>query len=135
MDKKAEIGDIWITLFPKLLINDEDETIQVILEKRPCLIVDDGRGFLIEENSDYSGLKITSKRSHIKKVNRKELKGWKQLGLRTKSYLRIELPLKVESQQLVHKIGKVKEEDLKVYLKELTNFFNVDMLEKIADED
>lgn len=34
MKKKANIGDIWLTLIPKLLINEEDESIQLILEKR-----------------------------------------------------------------------------------------------------
>lgn len=132
MEKKAKIGDIWVTLIPKLIVND-DESIQVVLEKRPCLIIDDGRGFLIEENSNYSGLKLTTRNSIIKKVNRKEIKNWKELGLKNKSYVRIELPLKIESQQLVNKICEIKDEDLKEYLKELANYFNLGMLEKISE--
>lgn len=132
MNKKAKIGDIWVTLIPKLIVND-DESIQVILEKRPCLIVDDGRGFLIEENSNYSGLKLTTRNTLIKKVNRKEIKNWKELGLKHKSYVRIELPLKIESQQLVNKICELKDEELKEYLKELAKYFNIGMLEKISE--
>ncbi len=134
MKKKAKIGDIWVTLIPKLLI-DDDENIQVNLEKRPCLIIDDGRGFLIEENSNYSGLKLTTRNSLISRVNRKEIKNWKELGLKKKSYIRVELPLKIESQQLLHKITEIKSEDLKEYLKELANYINLDVLEKIKEED
>lgn len=135
MKKKASIGDIWITLIPKLLIDEDSDTIQVILEKRPCLIVDDGRGFLIEENSNYSGLKLTTRNSRLNKVNRKEIKNWKELGLKKKSYIRVELPIKIEAQQLVNKVTTLSPEDLKIYLKELVDYFNIDMLEKIGEED
>lgn len=135
MKKKASIGDIWITLIPKLLIDEDSDTIQVILEKRPCLIVDDGRGFLIEENSNYSGLKLTTRNSRLNRVNRKEIKNWKELGLKKKSYIRVELPIKIESQQLVNKVTTLSPEDLKIYLKELVDYFNIDMLEKIGEED
>lgn len=135
MKKKASIGDIWITLIPKLLIDEDSDTIQVILEKRPCLIVDDGRGFLIEENSNYSGLKLTTRNSRLSRVNRKEIKNWKELGLKKKSYIRVELPIKIESQQLVNKVTTLSPEDLKVYLKELVDYFNIDMLERIGEED
>jgi len=135
MRKKANIGDIWIVMIPKLLIDEEDESIQVILEKRPCLIVDDGRGFIIEENNNYSGLKLTTRKSKFQRVNRKEIKNWKELGLRKKSYIRVELPLKIESQQLVNKIASVSSDDLKIYLKELADYFNLDMLEKISESD
>lgn len=133
MEKKAKIGDIWITLIPKLVIDESNDSIQVILEKRPCLIIDDGRGFLIEENSNYSGLKLTTRNNRLENVNRKEIKNWKELGLRKKSYIRVELPLKIESQQLVNKITTLSDEDLRIYLKELANYFNTDVLEKLSD--
>ena len=56
---KACIGDIWLVLIPKVIKNKRKT--QIDLEKRPCLIIDDGHGFIIEENRDYLGLKITSK--------------------------------------------------------------------------
>lgn len=133
MEKKAKIGDIWVTLIPKLIIDENNDSIQVILEKRPCLIVDDGRGFLIEENANYSGLKLTTRSSILENVVRKEIKNWKELGLKRKSYIRIELPLKIESQQLVNKITTLSNGDLQIYLKELANYFNTDVLEKLSD--
>lgn len=63
----------------------------------------------------------------------KESKNWKELGLRKKSYIRVELPLKIESQQLVNKITTLSDEDLRIYLKELANYFNTDVLEKLSD--
>lgn len=103
------------------------------MERRPCLIVDDGRGFLIEENSDYSGLKLTTRDNQTKRINRKELKNWKALGLKKKSYVRVELPLKIESQQLIKKVGKVSSNDLRMYLKELADYFNIDVLRKLEE--
>lgn len=133
MRRKAKIGEIWIVLIPKIYISDDGEDINVALEKRPCLIVDDGRGFLIEENSNYSGLKLTTREAKATKVKRREIKNWKELGLKHKSYVRIELPLKIEEQQLINKINDVPEEDLVVYLNDLANFINIRMLEKLAE--
>ena len=133
MEKKAKIGDIWVTLIPKLIIDENNDSIQVILEKRPCLIIDDGRGFLIEENANYSGLKLTTRNSILENVVRKEIKNWKELGLKRKFYIRIELPLKIESQQLVNKITTLSNSDLQIYLKELANYFNTDVLERLSD--
>lgn len=131
IEKVAHIGEIWIAFIPRLSVSELDETIQVILEKRPCLIVNDGRGFLIEENCDYSAMKITTKNKKLKNVNRKEIKNWQEIGLRKKSYVRVELPIKIETQQLIKKIGKVNDDELLVYLKELANHFNRDMLDKL----
>lgn len=133
MKKKAKIGDIWIVLIPKIIYNEENESINVNLEKRPCLIVDDGRGFLIEENSNYSGLKLTTRNSVINTVKRKEIKNWKDLGLHKKSYIRIELPLKIEPEQLVNKIATLSNEELASYLKDLADYFNIDVLEKLSN--
>ncbi len=109
--KKAKIGEIWIAIVPKIYYNEKNDEVQIKIERRPCLIVDDGRGFLIEENSNYSGLKLTTRNTKIQKVNRKEIKNWKALGLKRKSYVRIELPLKIESEQLVNKITELSKEE------------------------
>lgn len=87
---------------------------------------------MIEENSNYSGLKLTTRNSRLERVNRKEIKNWKELGLKKKSYLRVELPLKIEPQQLVNKITTISNDDLKIYLKELADYFNIDMLDKLT---
>lgn len=96
------------------------------------MIIDDGRGFLIEENSNYIGLKLTSRKSNFFNVNRKEIKNWKKLGLKKKSYIRIELPLKIENQQLISKISTLTQEELNIYLKVFAKYFNLDILEKLV---
>ena len=133
MEKKAKIGDIWLVLIPRIIYDDKDESIDVKLEKRPCLIIDDGRGFIIEENSNYSALKLTTRESSLKYVKRKEITNWKELGLKKKSYVRIELPLKIESEQLVFKITEMSYNDMLVYIKDLANYFNINLLEKLAN--
>lgn len=130
--KKAKIGDIWVVLVPRIMYDDEDDSISVKLEKRPCLIIDDGRGFIIEENSNYSGLKLTTRETNIEKVRRKEITNWKELGLKKKSYVRIELPLKIEPEQLVFKIVTLSNKEIVNYLKDLANYFNIDILEKLS---
>lgn len=54
-------------MIPKIYISTAENIINVSLERRPCLIIDDGRGFLIEENSNYSGLKLTTRDTCILK--------------------------------------------------------------------
>ena len=131
--KKAKIGDIWLVLIPRIVYDENDDSISVRLEKRPCLIIDDGRGFIIEENTDYSALKLTTRDNNIDNVRRKEIINWKELGLKKKSYVRIELPLKIEPEQLVFKITEMSNNDMTTYLKDLANYFNVDVLEKLAN--
>ncbi len=124
--KKANIGEIWIVLTPKIKVNN-GKSISVELEKRPCLIIDDGHGFIIEKSNDYLGMKITTQNNSIRK---KEIKNWYEVGLNYKSYLRIEPPIKIEKEQLIKKLGQVNKFDLYLYLNELSEYFNVEMLEK-----
>lgn len=132
--KKAKIGEIWVAVIPKIYYDDRNDEVQINIERRPCLIVDDGRGFLIEENSNYSALKLTTRKSHLETVNRKELKNWKELGLKRKSYVRIELPIKIEPEQLVKKITKLSNEEMRSYLKELASIFNTEILNELVKE-
>ena len=131
--KKAQIGDIWLVLIPRIVYDELDESIDVKLEKRPCLIIDDGRGFIIEENTDYSALKLTTRENLLENVRRREIINWKELGLKRKSYVRIELPLKIEPEQLIFKITEMNNKDLTYYLKDLANYFNIDVLEKLSN--
>lgn len=123
--KKAQIGEIWLILIPKVISNNKSTHID--LEKRPCLIIDDGHGFIIEENRDCLSLKITTKNGK----NHRRIDNWQELGLKSESFVRIETPIKVEKGQLVHKIGSIDKYELYVYLKELSNYLNTDVLEKI----
>jgi len=104
--KKAQIGDIWLILLPKVLTNNQKTKID--LEKRPCLIIDNEHDFIIEENRDYLGLKLTTK----SEKNHAEISNWYDLGLKKPPYVRIETPIKIEQRQLIHKIGTMSKYDL-----------------------
>lgn len=122
---KPEIGDIWVTIIPKIETYN-NKISNVILERRPCLIIDDGCGFIIEKNSDYLGMKITTQ----DKKNKKEIRNWYDAGLKQKSFVRIEMPIKIEKNQLVKKIGKLNKYDTYIYINELMNFMNNDIKNK-----
>ena len=49
---------------------------------------------LVVENPDYLGMKITTKSNRVNKVE--EIKNWKEIGLKSKSYIRIEMSQKIE---------------------------------------
>ena len=127
---KPSIGEIWITAIP-IIYYDENEDINVKIQKRPVLILDDGRGLIVEEDTkNYHVFKITTQSDSYK---RKLITNWKELGLKKKSYVRIEMPIKIEEGQFIHKITKISIEDLKEYYKELLNILNVDALIKITN--
>ena len=121
----TEIGDIWITIIPKILTNNKRIS-NVILERRPCLIIDDGHGFIIEKNKDYLGMKITTQ----DKENKKEITNWYEVGLKEKSFVRIEMPIKIENNQLVKKIGKLSKCETYIYINELMNYIKDDIKER-----
>lgn len=81
---------------------DENQVLSVRIQTRPFLILDDGRGLVVENSTDYHGFKLTTQ-SRNNNYRRKEIKNWRQKGLLRKSYVRIELPLKIEEQQFVRK--------------------------------
>lgn len=123
--QKPQIGDIWVTIIPKIETKN-NRISNVILERRPCLIIDDGHGFIIEKNSDYLGMKITTQ----DKQNKKEIRNWYDVGLKQKSFVRIEMPIKIEESQLVKKIGKLSKYDTYIYINELMSFMNSDIKRK-----
>jgi len=57
----------------------------------------------------------------------------KEIGLKKKSFVRIELPLKIEPEQLVFKITEMPYKDMEIYLKDLVSYFNVDVLNKLSN--
>lgn len=126
---KPKIGEIWITAIP-IIYYEENDDINVKIQKRPVLILDDGRGLIVEEdNRNYHVFKLTTQSDPYK---RKLIKNWKSLGLKKKSYVRIEMPLKIEESQFIMKISEIPIEDLKEYYLELYNILNVKALQKIA---
>ena len=90
-----------------ILQYDDNGDVSVVLQKRPVLILDDDRGLIVEEDRrNYHVLKLTSQKDSYK---RKEIKNWRELGLKMKSYIRIEMPIKIEEQQFDRKISTLPE--------------------------
>ena len=128
---KAVIGDIWIVTIPVLKYNDEGD-VGVVLQKRPVLILDDGRGLIVEEDKrNYHVLKLTTQNDPYK---RKPIKNWKELGLRHKSYIRIEMPIKIEEQQFDRKISSLSQDQLLEMYNEVYSILNIQALEKMAEK-
>lgn len=130
MRKKAKVGEIWLALIPEI---SKIKELNIIIKKRPCLIIDDGHGFIIENSQDYLGMKISSQNNK----HNKEIKNWDDLGLKKKSYIRIEVPIKIEEKQLIKKISSINKYDMYIYLNELSDFFNNDIInkfKKVGDE-
>ena len=125
----AEIGEIWLVTIPILEI-DKNNDINVKLQRRPCLILDDGRGLIVEEdNRNFHVLKLTTQYDRYK---RKLIKDWRKIGLAKKSYIRIEMPIKIEKDQFERKIAKLPEEELMSVYNEVYNIINTEALAKIS---
>lgn len=128
---KSAIGEIWIVSIPILKYND-DGIITVELQKGPVLVLDDGRGLIVEEDQrNIHVLKLTTQSDPYK---RKLIKNWHELGLKRKSYIRIEIPIKIESQQLERKISILPEEQLLEIYNEIYNILNIRALEKMVEK-
>ena len=96
----------------------------------PCLIIDDGRGLIVEQdNRNFHILKLTTQ---YDKYKRKLLKNWKELGLKQKSYVRIEMPIKIEKGQLIRKITSISAEELLEMYNEIYKILNINALEKMS---
>ena len=119
---KAKIGEIWLVTIPVLEI-DENNDINVKLQRRPCLILDDGRGLIVEEdNRNFHVLKLTTQYDRYK---RRPIKNWKQIGLAKKSYIRIEMPIKIEENQLNKKLAVLPDEQLLSTYNDIYEIINI----------
>lgn len=130
MKSIAKLGEIWLVAIPVLYAkgnNDFDTGFQI----RPFLIVDEGKGMLVLENKDYLALKITTKKNKLKNVE--EISNWKELGLKEKSYIRIEIPQRIEPSQLIGKIAEIPKEQFIKYYKLMIDIFNIDIIEKMMN--
>lgn len=92
-------------------------------------MIDDGKGVLVEENKDFLGVKITTKKNKLNKA--KEIKNWKELGLKKKSYIRIEIPERIESNQLISFVTKMPKEQFKEIYIEILNIFNIELIQQL----
>ncbi|MDY4996840.1 MAG: hypothetical protein SO108_03980, partial [Bacilli bacterium] len=58
----------------------------------------------------------------------------RQLGLKRKSYIRIEMPIKLEEEQLDRKIAELSSNDLVEMYSEIYSILNIQALEKMANK-
>ena len=67
MLERPNIGEIWIVTIPVVFKNEENE-LAISLQKRPCLILDDGRGLIVEEdNRNFHVFKLTTQNDPYKR--------------------------------------------------------------------
>lgn len=129
--KTANVGEIWLVVIPILEFKNSGN-INVKLQKRPCLILDDGRGLIIEDgNRNYHVLKLTTQ---YDKYKRKLIKNWEQIGLAKKSYIRIEMPIKIEQAQFSKKITQLDKNHLLEIYDDIYKIINVDALERLSNK-
>lgn len=132
MSKKAKLGDIWLVAMPVLLVK-KDNSFDTGFQIRPFLIVDEGKGMLILENPDYLALKVTTKKNKLNSVEK--IKNWKELGLKQKSYVRIEIPQRIEQNQLIRKNTELPKEQFISYYKLMLKIFNIDLIDEILEKE
>ena len=71
--------------------------------KRPVLVVDDTHEHFVKmDKKNYYVLKITSQDDSYQRI---KIKNLEKTGLLKESFIRIELPLKVEKEQFLYRIG------------------------------
>ena len=128
--KKPKIGEIWLVTIPELFY-EQDESINIKIQTRPFLVLDDGRGLIVE--ADYRNYHCFKLTSQYDKYKRKPIKNWKEKGLLKKSYIRIEMPLKIEEKQFKRKISELNTLEMIEVYKELYKIINVKTLEKISE--
>ena len=130
--QKPVIGEIWVVAIP-IIYYDKNKDINVKIQKRPVLILDDGRGLIVEEDKrNYHVFKLTTQGDPYKRIL---IKNWKELGLKYKSYVRIEMPIKIEEAQFESKIAEMPANELLKYYQELYKILNIKTLEKLSKKE
>lgn len=124
-----KIGEIWTVGIPSVFYNEKKE-LEARFQMRPYLVLDDGRGLIVEENPDYHCFKITGE--HTQRVIK--IEDFNSKGLKKESYLRIEMPIKVEHPQFQFKIGSLSSKELYSVYRELYQLLNVETLRKLSEE-
>ena len=130
--QKPVLGEIWVVAIP-IIYYDENNDINVKIQKRPVLILDDGRGLIVEaDKRNYHVFKLTTQKDSYKRIL---IKNWKELGLKYKSYVRIEMPIKIEEPQFVSKISEMPADQLLEFYQELYKIINIKILEKLSKKE
>ena len=81
---------------------------------------------------NYHVFKLTTQGDPYKKIL---IKNWKELGLKSKSYVRIEMPIKIEEEQFESKITEMPADELQRYYQELYKLLNIKTLEKLSKKE
>ena len=127
---KPQIGEIWLVTVPELFY-DKNNMVNFKIQTRPFLVLDDGSGLIIEnDRKNYHCFKLTSQYDTYK---RKLIKDWKELGLIKKSYIRIEMPIKIEEKQFERKISKLNDDEIFEVYQELYKIFDIKIIEKVGE--
>ncbi len=114
-------GEIWICEMPILLKNDKTISFEKIA--RPVLVVDDrSEHFIKHDIKNYYVLKITSQKDTYQRV---KINNHERLGLQKESYIRIELPIKVEKSQFLYKIGYLGPKTTNAYLLKVKKYLKI----------
>lgn len=96
-------GEIWICQLP--ILKEINGEIQFATVHRPVLVIDDTtEHFVKKDTRNYYVLKLTSQKDSYR---REEIPDYQLYGLQKKSYIRIEIPLKVEKCQFCYKISSL----------------------------
>ena len=132
MSKNSIVGEIWLVAIP-LLVKKEDNSFDTTFQIRPFLMIDEGKGVLVEENPDYLGLKITTKKNRLNKT--KEIKNWRELGLKEKSFVRIEIPERIEKNQLIAFVTKMPQDQFMDFYKAILNVFNIEVIQQLIESE
>ena len=114
-------GEILICEMPILLKNDKIISFEKIA--RPVLVVDDrSEHFIKHDIKNYYVLKITSQKDTYQRV---KINNHERLGLQKESYIRIELPIKVEKSQFLYKIGYLGPKTTNAYLLKVKKYLKI----------
>lgn len=132
MVENSIVGEIWLVAIP-LLVRKENNSFDTTFQIRPFLMIDEGKGVLVEENPDYLGLKITTKKNKLNKG--KEIKNWKELGLKEKSFVRIEIPERIEKSQLIAFIAKMPQDQFMEFYRAILNVFNIEVIQQLIESE
>ena len=114
-------GEIWICEMPILLKNDGTISFEKIA--RPVLVIDDRcEHFIKHDRKNYYVLKITSQKDTYQRV---KINNYERFGLQKESFIRIELPIKVEKSQFLYKIGYLGSKITNTYLLKVKKYLKI----------
>ena len=82
---------------------------------------------------EFEARKKIDNRTLYRLKNVEEISNWKELGLKEKSYIRIEIPQRIEPSQLIGKITEIPKEQFIKYYKLMIDIFNIDIIEKMMN--